>query len=367
MRVLTFLHSCELGGVERIALRLVREWRAAGHDAPLVMGREDGAMREKARDLDVTVLASGRIDTSWWETLWMIWRLPSAIRRLRPDVLFCAGNSYAIVAAAMKLRLGRACPPVVIKISNDLVRRDLPAPVRFGYHRWLRLQGRLFDRFVAIAEPMRAEIAQYCHVALDRVSVVNDPALDALPTPQKPRQEADGRRFVSVGRLSSQKRYNLLLVAFAKIAHPRDLLTIYGEGGERRALERQAAALGIADRVVLAGFVQDAAALIGRHDVFVLSSDYEGMPAVVVEALAAGVAIVATDCSVSMRHLLDDGALGAVVPTGDVSLLAAAMDAVPRPDIAAQRSRAMQFTLAAAAPAWWALFEQAASGRRLSR
>jgi hypothetical protein len=65
------------------------------------------------------------------------------IRRHRPDVLFCAGNSYTVVAVTMRLVLGRRCPPILAKISNDLTRADLPAVARPFYRLWLRIQGRL--------------------------------------------------------------------------------------------------------------------------------------------------------------------------------------------------------------------------------
>lgn len=137
MRVLTFLHSFEPGGVERVALRLVAHWRASGADAPLFIGRTDGALRsELATGMDWHVPASPPFPIGWCETLWMIVTLPAVIIRTRPDMLFCAGNSYSIVAVAMKLLMGRRCPPVVAKVSNDLHRGDMPLIARACYRLW---------------------------------------------------------------------------------------------------------------------------------------------------------------------------------------------------------------------------------------
>ena len=86
MRILTFLHSFEPGGVERVALRLVARWRAMGVDAPLFMGRSDGALRDElAAALAYRVPPQPRFGSAWWETIWMIARLPAEIRRTAPD------------------------------------------------------------------------------------------------------------------------------------------------------------------------------------------------------------------------------------------------------------------------------------------
>ncbi|POA63009.1 glycosyltransferase, partial [Pseudomonas sp. DP16D-R1] len=81
------------------------------------------------------------------------------------------------------------------------------------------------------------------------------------------------------------------------------------EGPERRALEAQAARLGIAGSVYMPGHVDPLDAWLAEADAFVLSSDYEGVPAVVIEALAAGLPIIATDCCCSMADLLGHGTL----------------------------------------------------------
>lgn len=361
--VMVFLHSFEPGGVERTALRLCGAWAGdAAIDVRLVMGREDGAMRAQApATVPRHVIGSAGVPTAAWETLWMMIVLWRQVRAQRPDVLFAAGNTYAIVAVAMKLLLGRRCPPVVMKISNDLVRRDLPAPVRRVYRLWLRVQGRLIDAFTGLAEPMRAEIITAMRVPAARVHVIDDPALDAadlaaLAAIGAGRDHAAARRYVGVGRLAGQKNWRLLVAAFARARQAGDTLTIVGEGSERRRLERQVTALGLGDCVRLPGHGAAAPALAAA-DVFVLSSDYEGVPAVVIEALASGLPVVATDCSVSMRGLVGD--FGTLVPVGDAAALATAMQAqaLPSAEMRARQAAAMRgFTAERAARAYARLF-----------
>jgi glycosyltransferase involved in cell wall biosynthesis len=362
------LHSFAPGGVERVALRLCGAWaRNPELEVQLVMGRDSGAMRGEAPAGVPLHMTPEPFATASWESLWMILTLPGHISRLRPDVIFAAGNTYAIIAVMMKLRFGRRCPPVVLKISNDLYRRDMSALVRWGYHRWLRIQGRMLEHATGLAEPMRAEIAQFMKMPADRIHVVDDPALAAsdlaaLAVIGAARQACigPGRHYVGVGRLARQKNWPLLLEAFAHMAGPDDRLTILGEGDERPRLERLAAGLGIADRFALPGH-GTAAPVLASGDVYVLSSDFEGVPAVIIEALAAGLPVVATDCSVSMASLVDD--CGHLVPVGDAAALAAAM-AAQTPLSREARAKAAEamarFTVERAAGAYAALFRKAA-------
>jgi glycosyltransferase involved in cell wall biosynthesis len=332
LRILTFLHSFEPGGVERVALRLVRRWREEGVDAPLFMGRTAGAMcDEMGADLSyLTPWTPFKVD--WFETLWMIATLPRAIRQLQPDALFCAGNSYAVVAVAMKIILGRACPPILAKISNDLERRDMRWAIRQLYRGWLQIQGRFIDHFVGMEGPMEDEIQDAIRPGKHRISIIPDPALSisqikGLREESLKRGDALGtaRRFVAVGRLAPQKNFALMLRAFAQGAGAGDTLTILGEGPERPALMALARKLAIDRRVILTGHVPNPAGLLFCFDLFLLSSDYEGVPAVLLEALAARLPIISTNCSRSMRTLLRDGMLGQLLPTGDVDAFALAI------------------------------------------
>jgi glycosyltransferase involved in cell wall biosynthesis len=363
MRVLTFLHSFEPGGVERIALRLVRHWREQGIDAPLFLGRRDGAMADDVgRGLDC-IVPRARIATAAWETGWMILTLPRVVRAVKPDILFCAGNTYGIVAVALKLILGRSCPPIVAKMSNDLDRRDISWAARTAYRLWLRIQGHFIDHLVGMAPPMFDEIVEGMGVPGNKVSIVSDPALSEATIARMratPRgRSGAGRRFVAIGRLVAQKNISLMLRAFRGGSAPEDRLLLVGDGPEHASLALLARQLGIADRVEFCGYLADPMALLPRYDVLLLSSNYEGVPAVVLEALAANMAVIATDCSRSMSHLLEGGALGSLVPVRDERAFADAI-AVVRPasqNAARSLAQAQRFTIEHAANAYIAVMK----------
>ena len=361
MKILTFIHSFHPGGVERVALRLVRDWRSRGIDAPLFVGRAEGVMLgDVGKDLEFDSPRQPRFGSAWWETFWMIHTLPRAIREQQPDILFCPGNSLTVVAFFTKALLGRRCPPILVKISNELQWRHKSVWARFWYRIWLWLQARTFTAVVAMEEAMMPEIVRYLHVRPDQVSVIPDPALTgellaALGSAPRPAwQPGQPRRFVAVGRLVRQKNLPLMLDAFARGAGPRDSLDLIGEGAERFALEAQALALGLGERVRFVGYQPEPALDLARYDALLLSSDFEGVPAVLLEALAAGIDIVATECSASVASLVGHGQFGALVPPRDGAALAAAIAAlVPgTQDRAASFGQACRFTTQAAGPAY---------------
>ncbi|BCP53926.1 glycosyl transferase [Kaistia sp. 32K] len=138
---------------------------------------------------------------------------------------------------------------------------------------------------------------------------------------------SDGSRIVAVGRLEKQKGFDLLLEAFAQVAArlPAARLTIFGEGPERGALEKQARDLGVADRVHMPGVTRSPGDWVVEGDIFVLSSRFEGFPNVLLEAMAAGLAVIAFDCPWGPSEILDNPDAGLLVPAGDVGRLADAM------------------------------------------
>ncbi len=349
LKVMVYLHNFAAGGVERVALRLMGAWAQAGCEVVAVMGRRGGPLTDEAPGGVRYLFAPPFAPAEAIESVWMVPHLVASIRREKPDVLFCAGNTYAIVAVLVRLLLGRRCPPIVCKISNSLDRDDFSPWMGALYRLWLRIQARHIQLFVGLAEPMRLEMIKALGVPAERAAVVEDPAIrQADIVPYEPAKRAGaGRLFLGVGRLNPQKDFGLLIRAFASFAGPEDRLVVLGEGPERRRLTALAETLGVAGQVELVGHVPDTSGWLRRADVFVLSSKYEGVPAVVIEALAVGAPIVATDCCVSMAELLDHGRLGELTPPDDAAALAQAMQRAPhRPrDVAAMQAMADRFTI----------------------
>lgn len=134
--------------------------------------------------------------------------------------------------------------------------------------------------------------------------------------------------IVTCGRLTSQKNHTLLIDAFCQIASdcPEALLQIYGEGELRRQLQKHIDSTQYRDRISLMGATNNVPEVLAKADIFVLSSDYEGMPNALMEAMAAGVACISTDCPCGgSKMLLDSDKYRMLVPIKDTSALSNAM------------------------------------------
>ena len=329
--ILTLAQTLAGGGVERAMLRLVTGWLARGRRVTLLLGTREGPLSEELPPgLEVIALDDARYTA-------LLRAAPGAARRVRADVIFCPGNHYTSIAAWTRLRLGRDCPPIVGKVSNALVRRDMGRAMRAAYAAWLRLHTRFLDEVVAMTPAMAEEALAAMHLPPARMRVIaNPPAAPRSNVPPVPLPA--GRFILGVGRLAPQKRWERLIEALPKLADQTVGLVILGDGIERAALEARVAALGLGARVSLPGYAADPLPAVTRAAVVALTSDFEGVPGVLREAASVGTPVVTTESSVAVREIV--GADGSVVPVGDEAALVAALDAWLSPHAVRPQPRA---------------------------
>jgi glycosyltransferase involved in cell wall biosynthesis len=179
-----------------------------------------------------------------------------------------------------------------------------------------------------VADDMRKTLG----VARDRVEVINNPVVhDRVAAQAKAPFEHEWiggpePLIVAAGRLEPQKNYPNLLRAFAMLRQTRPAkLMVLGKGGELDRLTALARELGVAEHVCFYGFCANPYAVMARADVFVLSSDWEGSPNVLVEAMFCGAPVVSTDCPSGPRETLDGGVFGPLVPMNDPEALSGAL------------------------------------------
>lgn len=311
--ILSFAQSLQGGGVERVLLRLADGWVRRGRRVTLLIGNTDGPLADELPD-GVTLRPGGGGGYAA-----LARAAAGAAGELAPDLIFCPGNHYSAVALAAR-PFARAS--VVAKLSNALAgtHRGL---TQWGYARWLALHPRFIDHLVAMTPAMAQEAATWMRLPADRLSVIpNPPALlrpGASPVPLP-----SGRFILGVGRLAPQKRWDRLIAAMARMPAEVSLL-ILGEGPLRPALEAQIAALGLTGRVSLPGHAADPLPAMARASVVALTSDFEGVPGAIREALGQGTPVVSTDSSVAIPELIDSPACGTIVGREDMDALVAAL------------------------------------------
>jgi len=318
--IFTYAETLDGGGVERAQLRLARGWIAQGRRVTLAVGDAGGPLgAEIPPGLEIAPLAGG--------TYRALFGIAGLVRKLRPDVIFCAGSYYTSVALWTRLRLGGACPPIVGKISNATRRGDYSPLMAAGYGAWLRLHPWFLDRIVAMSEASAREVIETARIDAARVPVIPNPP--ALPLPGSRLAGLPPRYVLGVGRLVRQKRWERLIEAMPRLAE-RLPLVILGEGEERASIAARAAALGVDLR--LPGHAADPLPAMRAATVLALTSDYEGVPGVLREALSVGTPVVSTDSSPAVAEIIASPALGAIVPADDADALAGALGAWLGPD-----------------------------------
>lgn len=297
------------------------------------------------------------------------------LTRERPDVLLTGKLADDLVAVGAKSDLGDQWP----KDTRLVAAVGTLLSGRLAGHRWnplkawrevrrIRVCYSQLDGITAISEGVAEDLRRVFGIAGVPIGVLDNPILPdgyqglaQVPCPHpwlsgvSPDSPLDSRPpvILAVGGLRKVKDFATLLRAFARLKDRKVRLLILGEGKERRHLSRLAGRLGISDRLDLPGFVANPYPYLARSRLLVLSSVREGLGNVVVEALAVGTPVVATDCSHGLRVLFPKAGLGPLVPVGDPAALAGAIESGLRrlPDTAALMAATEPFGIVPAARA----------------
>jgi glycosyltransferase involved in cell wall biosynthesis len=291
------------------------------------------------------------------------------LRNARPHALLSAkqdDDGYALQARRVAGVGTRVFVRFGTHVSAQPQMRSWNPLRRWWHHRRLRWILGAADGVICVSAGVAEDLVRVGGVSAERLRVVRNPALTpdlerlaGAPVDHPWFQTGQPPVVLAAGRLAGVKRFDDLVRAFAGVAGAVDCrLVILGEGRERSLLQRLAAGLGVSARVDLPGHVANPLAFMRRAAVFVLSSEREGSPNVLAEALACGTPVVATDCPSGPREILADGRYGTLVPVGDVDALGGAILAVLRdpPAPALLREAVAAHTVSAAVAGYLAAF-----------
>ncbi|MGH2630441.1 MAG: glycosyltransferase, partial [Actinomycetota bacterium] len=271
------------------------------------------------------------------------------LRRERPSAMLTSLAHVSVVGVWAR-RMARVGTRLVVNEQNTFSLETSNSTRR--RHRYLPVLTKRFypwaDAIVAVSQGAADDLALASGLAPGRIQVVHNPivtpllremAAEPLGSPSFGPWFRPGEPpvLVAVGRFTPQKDFGTLVRAFALVRERREArLLILGDGPERGHLEATVARLGLGESVGLPGWVTNPYPTMVRAGAFVLSSRWEGLPSVLIEALYCGVPVVATDCPSGPVEILEGGKHGRLVPVGDVEELARGMGSaldgeVPRP------------------------------------
>lgn len=319
-RIALFMPALGGGGAERVMLTLAESLADRGLAIDLVVTSARGALRGDVPDnIRLVDLKAQRIMTS-------LFPLIRYLRREKPQAMLAAlapTNCIAIWARAL------SCVPLrVVLVEHSTLskasigarnRRSLflPTLMRLSYPR--------ADGVVAVSSGVADDLSTTIKLPRKKIDVIYNPAV--TPTMLKKSLESVDHPWfrlgeppviLGVGRLTRAKDFSLLIRAFAKLREHREArLIILGEGEERQQLETLVSELGVNEHVAMPGFVSNPYAYMRRATLLVLSSQWEGLGNVLIEAMACGTPVVSTDCPSGPREILGDKFKHLLTKVGD--------------------------------------------------
>lgn len=328
MTIAILLPDLRGGGAERVMIDLAREFVRNGQKVEFVLLEAAGDfLIEAQHEFPVFDLAKPRVRLA-------VGPLARYLRERKPSAVIA--NMWPLTSAAVISRVISRHPCRLLLVEHNTLSQQYSASGRahnFFMSASMAATYRFADRIAAVSEGSSIDTAQLARISPGHVTVLHNP----IPKRPFPGPEAiaqadalwgcpPAQRILTVGRLKDQKNHPLLLRAFAAMSRPDARLMLLGQGGNESSLRALAAGLGIENRVIFAGFHVDPSPFYATANVFALSSDYEGLPTVLIEALSFGLKVVSTDCPSGPAEILQSGRFGRLVPVGDASALARAID-----------------------------------------
>jgi glycosyltransferase involved in cell wall biosynthesis len=328
-RVTFVLPDFEAGGAQRVIVAIANAIDRTRFTPSIVVLDDRGPWRELvAEDIEVTGLGRARLR-------YALAALRTALRRAAPDVIVSTIGYLNLGVLMNRPRTSR----VIVRESNTPSHAPNSPLARAAQRLAYAALYRRADCVISPSDLIGEELTRDYHVPRPLIHVVRNPVDEAaLRTAANPprRRPGEGARFVAVGRLSRQKGYDRLLEAAAS-ASADSHITVFGEGDERAALEAQARTLGIAGRVIFAGFDPNPAPWFAGADALLLPSRWEGLPNVALEALACGTPVIAAPEAGGIHEIARGAKQGAVMIASMGTEFLATMAALPCNDRAQLR------------------------------
>ena len=325
-KIATVLEDLEGGGAERNLTNLMNQLVDKGMEIDLVLVKMEGVfINELSPKINLVNLKAKSVYFS-------LLPLVKYFKNNKPSIILSSLDLMNMITL-LAVRIAGKNTKSIIRVANMVsiqIRNPLKKTTEKIFMKYIYPWA---DHIIAVSKGVAQDLSQYAGISQDKITVIYNPVITKdlyIKMEEKPDHiwiiNNHNNIILAVGRLTQQKNFPNLVRAFQIVREQIDAkLILLGEGELRGELESLAAKLGIKDHVSLPGFVPNPYTYMKRASVFVLSSDYEGLPTVLIEAMACGCPVVSTDCLSGPNEILDGGKYGKLVPVKNAELLAQAV------------------------------------------
>lgn len=318
LKILFLITGLQSGGAERVMANLSNEFVKIGHVVEIVVMKR--AITDYELDDRVKFVGADAVDSNGKNNVLKGFGFYiKKVKEFKPDIIVSFLPKTNIFAVIGKFLYFRNIPVITCERANPASRRGV---IKFLNDKlFIKADGCVFQT---------EEARKYYNINdIQKTSILKNPISKEFCIERYTGERK--KEIVTAGRLYEQKNHALLLKAFSRIANKYSdyKLVIYGEGPLKNDLMDLANGLGISGRVIFPGRVKNISEKIYDVGMFVLSSDFEGMPNSLIEAMALGIPVVSTDCPPGgARDLINNNVNGILVPVGDDKKMSDAMDKI---------------------------------------
>lgn len=301
------------GGAQRVIAVISSGLANMGHDVSLVLYARNENEYKVSENIKIYSIANSYSDYCKISKFKRILKLRELVKNVNPDVAvgFLEGG-YGLYLASIglgfpKIASARIDPRLIIRNNS------------FRGH----IDNFWFNHADAVVLQSESQLNGITNINWKRKTVIENPINDSVFLYPEHDYDRECANIVMAGRLTEQKNYMMVLQAMKEVHRkwPKVKLNIFGKGDKKKELDEFIVNNGMKEYIFLRGWTNDTLQEFQNGDIFILSSNFEGMPNSLMEAMALGLPCIATDCPTGPSDLIDNGINGFLIPVGDVSAL----------------------------------------------
>lgn len=327
-----FIAHMGIGGAERVCVNLANEFVEKGNEVHIVVLNLENDVNTHLLDKKVQVHSLG-VSRLRYSPIAML----RYVKKYRPPFLFVFGNEMAVILNKLR-KVHLINTPLIVRVLNNvnisLSKEDNVSPIVENYLQKAQKQLKDMEHVIAQCDAMKEMLLEKKLVRENQISRVYNPVSGPLiqktmdiKVPFARRDNGRTRQIIFIGRLNPQKNLPHLIEAFSKVNQemPNTCLRLIGSGNLTESIKELVKNKGLSKSVSFEGVCKNMENIYAKADMIVLSSEYEGMPNCLIEAIGCGIPIVSYDCPIGPREIVVDDVNGYLVKYNDINQLAEKM------------------------------------------